>query len=70
MLPGVLDTAMTRSMLSAEQITSFERATGFNRLVTLDDVTSTVAFLCSASNTGITGQSIKVDLGFGHERSL
>lgn len=69
-LPGVLDTPMTRSMLSAEQISAFEQATGFGRLVSLDDVVNTVAFLCSARNSGITGQSIAVDLGFSHERNL
>ena len=35
----------------------------FNRLITLDDVYKTIKFL-SIENTGITGQSIKIDLGF------
>ena len=35
----------------------------FNRLITLEDVFNTVKFLC-IENTGITSQSIKVDLGF------
>jgi enoyl-[acyl-carrier-protein] reductase (NADH) len=35
----------------------------FGRLVTLDDVWKTVKFLL-IDNTGITGQSIMVDLGF------
>jgi 3-oxoacyl-[acyl-carrier protein] reductase len=69
-LPGVVDTSMTRSMLGSEQIACFEQATGFGRLVTLDDVSSVVAFLCSPLNSGVTGQSIAVDLGFGHVRNL
>ena len=63
-LPSVTDTAMTRAMLSAEQIDHFASATGFERLTSLDDVVSTVVFLCSEGNTGVTGQSIAVDLGY------
>ena len=69
-LPGVVDTAMTRSMLSSDQIQSFEQATGFGRLVTLEDVANATWYLCSPSNTGVTGQSLCVDLGFSHGRSL
>jgi 3-oxoacyl-[acyl-carrier protein] reductase len=43
-------------------------ATGFERLVSLDDVVAAIEFLCSAHNTGITGQFITVDLGFSHAR--
>ena len=35
----------------------------FDRLITVDDVYKTVKFLV-VENTGITGQSITVDLGF------
>jgi 3-oxoacyl-[acyl-carrier protein] reductase len=69
-LPGVVDTPMTRSVLSAEQVTAVAGATGFGRLVDLKAVASTVAFLCSPSNTAITGQSIAVDLGFSIARPL
>ena len=69
-LPGVVDTPMTRDMLAADQIAAAEAATGFGRLVDLCAVTGTVAFLCSASNTAVTGQSIAVDLGFSLARSL
>lgn len=63
-LPSVTDTAMTRAMLNQEQIDRFTSATGFERLTSLDDVASTVVFLCSERNTGVTGQSIAVDLGY------
>jgi 3-oxoacyl-[acyl-carrier protein] reductase len=69
-LPGVLDTPMTRSVLSAEQVAAFEDATGFGRLVSMGDVVNTVSFLVSPRNTGITGQSIAVDLGYGHARNV
>ncbi len=67
-LPGALDTPMTRANLTAEQVSSIERATGYGRLATLDDVANTVSFLCSSTNTGVTGQFIKVDLGFSDVR--
>ena len=63
-LPGVVDTPMTRAMLSNEQIDAVEGATGFGRLVMPEDVASVVAYLCSPRNTGVTGQSVVVDLGF------
>ncbi len=67
-LPGALDTPMTRKNLSAEQITRVTSATQFGRLPSLHDVSSTVLFLCSPENTGITGQFIAADLGFSNVR--
>lgn len=67
-LPGVIDTPMTRENLSLEQLVSFEKATYFERLATLKDVSSTVQMLCSQSNTSITGQFIAVDLGYSNVR--
>lgn len=63
-LPSVTDTSMTRAMLTREQIDRFARATPFERLTSLDDVAGAVVFLCSDRNTGVTGQSIAVDLGY------
>jgi 3-oxoacyl-[acyl-carrier protein] reductase len=67
-LPGVVDTPMTRTMLSTGQIEQVESATGFRRMIVPEDVASLVGYLCSPHNTGVTGQSIVVDLGFsvGH----
>ena len=62
-LPGPIDNDMTNSTLSKEQIKHISEYTGFNRLVSLEDIYNTVYFLL-VFNTGITGQSIKVDLGF------
>lgn len=63
-LPGVVDTPMTRAMLSPAQIRHAESATRFDRMVVPDDVASLVCYLASSQNTGVTGQSISVDLGF------
>lgn len=63
-LPGVIDTAMTRSVLSPEQVQNVACRTGHGRLVEPSEVAGVVAFLCSPDNTAVTGQSIVVDLGF------
>lgn len=69
-LPSVTDTPMTRGMLSDDQVRRVSASTGFGRLTSLGDVAETVAWLCSPANTGVTGQSIAVDLGFSHVRQL
>lgn len=67
-LPGVLDTAMTRAMLTGEQLARFEGATPFGRLASVADVAEMVNFLCSNRNGSITGQFVAVDLGYRHAR--
>jgi 3-oxoacyl-[acyl-carrier protein] reductase len=67
-LPGALETPMTRRNLTAAQIENLTAATKFGRLPALDDVASLVCYLCSPENTGITGQFIAADLGFSHAR--
>jgi hypothetical protein len=67
-LPGALDTPMTRANLSAEQIGRLEGATQFGALSQLQDVASLVCYLCGTENTGITGQFIAADLGYSHVR--
>jgi 3-oxoacyl-[acyl-carrier protein] reductase len=69
-LPGALDTPMTRDNLMPTQIEQLTSATRFNRLPTLGDVVSLVLYLCSPDNSGITGQFIAADLGFSHVRLI
>jgi len=69
-LPGALDTPMTRHNLDTAQLNTLTSATRFQRLPALGDVTSLVLFLCSTENTGITGQFIAADLGFSNVRLL
>lgn len=69
-LPGALDTTMTRNNLSEEQIRLIESSTKFNKLATLKDVASAIFFLCSEENSGVTGQFLKVDLGFSDVRNI
>lgn len=69
-LPGALDTPMTRNNLESHQIDRLSRATMFNRLPSLNDVVSATLYLCSPENTGITGQFIAADLGMSHVHLL
>lgn len=69
-LPGALDTQMTRANLSAQQLESIETATPLGSLATLDDVCNLTGFLCSPANTGITGQFITADRGFSYARII
>lgn len=66
-LPGVIDNEMTRKTLDENQINYIKDYLNFGRLVNLDDVYRLVKFLV-IENTGITGQSIRVDLGFTNVR--
>lgn len=67
-LPGALDTPMTRRNLEPAQIATLTSSTKFQRLPALVDVASLVLYLCSPENTGITGQFIAADLGFSNVR--
>ena len=67
-LPGALDTPMTRQNLTSEQIGRIAGMTKFGRLPALNDVAALVAFFCSPANTSITGQFVAVDLGFQNAR--
>jgi hypothetical protein len=66
-LPGVIDNEMTRKTLKPEEIEYITNYTNFCRMISLDDVYNTIYFLVF-ENTGITGQSIVVDLGFSNIR--
>ena len=68
-LPGVIDNEMSRKNLSETTMNYVKDYLHFNRLITLDDVYKTVKFLI-CENTGITGQSIKVDLGFTNIKDM
>lgn len=69
-LPGVVRTPMSEQMLSEEQIASVAAQTGFKRLVSPQEVANLVAMLVSPQASGVTGQSIPVDLGFVNARDF
>jgi 3-oxoacyl-[acyl-carrier protein] reductase len=45
-----------------------EGATQFGALPQLDDVARLACYLCSAENSGVTGQFIAADLGYSRVR--
>ena len=69
-LPGALDTPMTRANLSSAQIATLESMTPLGSLPGMTDVCGLVAFLCGEHNTGISGQFIAADKGFSHVKIL
>jgi 3-oxoacyl-[acyl-carrier protein] reductase len=63
-LPGVLDTKMTRANLTHEQIKTVEDRTIGGELVTTKEIASVVTWLLSEQSSGINGQFITVDNGW------
>jgi NAD(P)-dependent dehydrogenase (short-subunit alcohol dehydrogenase family) len=61
--PGPIENEMTMQTLSEIEINNIKNYMGFDRLITLKDVWNLCEFLLF-KNTGITGQSINIDLGF------
>lgn len=67
-MPGPLDTKMTRANLRPDQIATLQSQTPLHTLPTLQDVCNLTGYLCSKDNTGITGQFVAADRGFSHAR--
>ena len=63
-LPGVVDTPMTRAHLSSQQIDDITAQSALRRLPQPADIAAAVSFLASPANRAITGQFLTVDGGF------
>lgn len=63
-LPGVVDTPMTREFLSESAIAAVAEGTPGGVLVSADDVAEVCAWLSSPSSAGVNGQSLVVDGGW------
>lgn len=61
--PGPIENEMTLKTLSDIELNNIKNYMGFNRLINLNDIWNLIEFLIF-KNTGITGQSINIDLGF------
>lgn len=71
MAPGVIQTAMTEQRLQDPRFRRINtKMTPDQWLGTVDDVTSTVAFLCSPGSSFINGQTIVVDSGWSSTKYL
>jgi meso-butanediol dehydrogenase / (S,S)-butanediol dehydrogenase / diacetyl reductase len=69
--PGVIHTAMTEERLTDPRFRRINvEMTPHQRLGTVDDVASTVAFLCSPGGSFINGQTIVVDGGWSSTKYL
>ena len=69
--PGVIQTPMTEHRLAGRAVRRINtEMTPHQRLGTVDDVASTVAFLCSPGGAFINGQTIVVDGGWSSTKYL
>lgn len=69
-LPGPLDTPMTRAALSPGQISAIENATPARGLPAVSDICALAGYLTSKQNISITGQFFTVDGGFSDAKIL
>ena len=69
-LPGIVDTPMTRSNLSKEQIKKIENETPAGKLVSPSHVAKLVSWLASPESFGVNGQFIRVDNGWSQIRAI
>jgi NAD(P)-dependent dehydrogenase (short-subunit alcohol dehydrogenase family) len=69
-LPGVVDSKMTRKNLSELQIEKVQMETPTQTLVTAGELARVVAWLVSADSRGVNGQFITVDNGWSHVRTI
>ena len=69
--PGVIPTAMTEGRFNDEGFRRMnQEMTPHTRMGTVDDIASTVAFLCSPGGSFINGQTIVVDGGWTSTKFL
>jgi NAD(P)-dependent dehydrogenase (short-subunit alcohol dehydrogenase family) len=69
-LPGVVDSKMTRENLTDSQIRKIEMETPTQNLVTTQELARVVAWLLSSDSRGVNGQFINVDNGWSHVRTI
>jgi NAD(P)-dependent dehydrogenase (short-subunit alcohol dehydrogenase family) len=62
--PGFVMTDLTKASLSPEQREEMQQRVPMKRFAEPEEIAKVVAFLCSASNTYLTGQNIVVDGSF------
>jgi NAD(P)-dependent dehydrogenase (short-subunit alcohol dehydrogenase family) len=69
-LPGVVDSKMTRENLTSLQISKIESETPSHTLVTAQELAKVISWLLSGESKGINGQFITVDNGWSNVRTL
>jgi 3-oxoacyl-[acyl-carrier protein] reductase len=63
--PGPIDTPMTRENLSSQELDRLISETPIKRLVTLDEVVNSLCLFATGQMSGISGQEIVIDGGWG-----
>jgi 3-oxoacyl-[acyl-carrier protein] reductase len=69
-LPGVVDSPMTRAQLSNSALERIQQESLGGSLVSAKEVADVVTFLVSSDSSGINGQSIVVDHGWSKVRHV
>lgn len=69
-LPGIVDTPMSRGLLKPEQIDAVQQGTPTGKLLVPADIGNAAFLLASELNTAISGQSILVDNGWSIARKI
>ena len=69
-LPGVVDTPMTRTFLNAQALLRLAEETPTRELISVEDVARVTAWLASPDAHGICGQSIVLDNGWSTVRHV
>ena len=70
LLPGIVETPMSRGLLSAKQMENIEAQTPGHKLTVPTDVANATYLLGCEDNTAISGQSFFVDYGFAIARVI
>ena len=70
LLPGIVETPMSRGLLSTKQIENIEAQTPGHKLTVPTDVANAAYLLGCEDNTAISGQSLFVDYGFSIARVI
>jgi len=70
LLPGVVDSPMSRGLLKPEQIENVQWQTPGHKMIMPTDVANAAYLLGCEDNTAISGQSLFVDFGFTVSRAL
>ncbi len=69
-MPGIIDTPMTRANLTADEIKNAESRSLGGQLATAENVAETVSWLLGKNSIGINGEFIKVDHGWSINSGL
>lgn len=69
-LPGVIDTPMTRANLTASQVSAIERDSNGNSLVSPTQLAEAVRYLVEPRAAGVSGQFLTVDNGWTTKRHV